>query len=77
MALFFYNLGICVIGKPWGKCKGCGESYITGGSKVFLPFSDHMLKCKALEKLKQTKLLEIMLDNLGKLNKMFLEINWL
>ena len=66
--LFPYNLGICANGKPRGKCKGCGDTYVASGSKYGTStLSRHMLKCKALENLKQTKLPKIMFNNLGKL----------
>ena len=66
--IYIYNLGECAVGKPQGKCKGCEESYVVNGSKYDTStLSCHMLKCKGIEKLKQTKLPEMMLDNLEKL----------
>ena len=53
---FFFlvdNLGICADRKPKGKCKGCGESYVTSASKYgTFTLSHHMLKSKGLERLK-------------------------
>ena len=60
---FFTSEGISSDGKPRVKCKGCGVSYVGGGTKYGTStLSRHMLKCDGIRRLKQTHLPPIILD---------------
>ena len=65
---FFENEGLGKDGKPHAKCKGCGESYVAGGSRYGTStLSRHMGKCMGIKAMQQQNVAEMLIDHQGRL----------